>query len=176
MRELWKRHGATGCGVEKGDIPRLAEEISGLRLNPLFAAWVHGTGDLPLAGLLKSLGVELHREAGSTLPDLGARTIAEGTELKLAAVFDGGPAQAAGLSALDVLVAVDALRVTRDNLDQLLGRYRGGEVIEIHAFRRDELMRFRVRLADPPRDCVRLEIAKKASTRALALRKAWIGL
>lgn len=175
MRELWKRHGATGRGVGEEDIPRLAEAISGLRLMPAFAAWVNGTGDLPLAGLLKSLGVELHREADGTLPDLGARTLADGAELKLAAVFDGGPAQAAGLSALDVLVAVDGLRVSRDNFDQLLGRYRGGDLVEIHAFRRGELMRFRVRLADPPRDCVRLEIAKRASTRALALRKAWLG-
>ena len=176
MRELWKRHGVTGRGVGKGDIPRLAEEISGLRLKPMFAAWVHGTGDLPLAGLLKALGVQLQREAGATLPDLGARTVADGADLKLAAVFDGGPAQAAGLSAHDLLVAIDGLRVIRDNLDKLLGRYRGGDVVEIHAFRRDELMRFRVRLADPPRDCVRLEIAKKAPKRALALRKAWIGL
>lgn len=176
MRGLWLRYGTTGRGVEKGDIPRLAEEISGLRLKPVFSAWVHGTGDLPLAALLKSLGVRLQREAGGALPDLGARTVADGVDLKLAFVFDGGPAQAAGLSAHDLLVAFGGLRVTRDNLDKLLGRYRGGDVVEIHAFRRDELMRFRVRLADPPRDCVRLDILTKAPRRALALRKAWIGL
>lgn len=174
MRELWKRHGATGRGVEKGEIPRLAEEISGLRLKPLFAAWVHGNEDLPLAALFKAVGIELQWEAGGAVPGLGVRTVAD--DLKLAVVFDGGPAQQAGLSAHDLLAAIDGLRVTRDNLDKLLGRYRGGDVVEVHVFRRDELMRFRVRLGDPPCDTARLRIVVKASKAVLELRKAWIGL
>lgn len=176
MRELWKRHGETGRGVAKGDIPRLAERISGLRLAHLFRAWVHGTRDLPLAGLLKTVGIELQWESAASVPDLGVRSAVEGADLKLTAVLDGGPAQAAGLSAHDVLVAIDGLRVGRDNLDALLGRYRGGDEVEVHAFRRDELMRFRVRLGDPPRDSAKLRIAAKASKAALALRKAWIGV
>lgn len=175
MRELWKRHGATGRGVEKGEIPRLAEEISGLKLKPLFAAWVHGTGELPLKPLLAAAGIELEWETANSTPGLGARTSADGADLKLANVYDGGPAQAAGLSAHDVLCAIDGLRVTRDNLDKLLGSHRGGDVVEIHAFRRDELMQFRLTLADAPRDVAKLRLAGKAGKAAQTLRKAWIG-
>ena len=42
-------------------------------------------------------------------------------------VFDGTPAQSAGLSAHDVLIALDGLRVTADNLDKLLARYPPGD-------------------------------------------------
>ena len=175
MRELWTRHGATGRGVEKGEIPRLAEAISGLRLKPLFAAWVHGTGELPLKPLLAAAGVELEWETAGSTPWLGARTVADGADLKLANVYDGGPAQAAGLSANDVLCAVDGLRVTRDSLDKLLARHRGGDVVAVHAFRRDELMSFKLTLADPPRDVAKLGIAARPSKAALKLRKAWIG-
>jgi len=175
MRELWKRHGATGRGVEKGEIPRLAEEISGLKLKPLFAAWVHGTGELPVKPLLAAAGVELEWETAGGTPSLGARTVADGADLKLANVYDGGPAQAAGLSANDVLCAIDGLRVTRDNLDKLLGRHRGGDAVAVHAFRRDELMSFTLTLADAPRDVARLRIAARPNKAALKLRKAWIG-
>ncbi|HNB79966.1 MAG TPA: M61 family metallopeptidase [Rhodocyclaceae bacterium] len=175
MRELWRRHGATGRGVEKGEIPRLAEEISGLKLRPLFAAWVHGTGELPLKPLLAAAGVELEWETAGSTPSLGVRTLADGADLKLANVYDGGPAQAAGLSANDVLCAIDGLRVTRDNLDKLLARHRGGDAVDVHAFRRDELMRFTVKLAEPPRDVARLRLADKAGKAAQKMRKAWIG-
>jgi hypothetical protein len=46
------------------------------------------------------------------------------------------------LSAGDILVAVDGLRVTATNLDNLLSRYAVGESIQVMAFRRDELMSF----------------------------------
>jgi predicted metalloprotease with PDZ domain len=41
-----------------------------------------------------------------------------------------------------VLVALDGLRVTAANLDTLLSRYGVGSEIDVHAFRRDELMTF----------------------------------
>ena len=65
-------------------------------------------------------------------------------------MFDGSPAQRAGLSANDVLIALGGLRVTRSNLDGLLTRYAAGDVVECMAFRRDELLRFEVKLATQP--------------------------
>jgi predicted metalloprotease with PDZ domain len=61
-------------------------------------------------------------------------------------VHEGGAAHAAGLSAGDLLVAIDGLRVTPGNLDTLLSRYKVGAAVEVHAFRRDELHTFRVTL------------------------------
>ena len=70
-----------------------------------------------------------------------------------------------------VLVAVDGLRVTGSNLDTLLGRYAVGARVAIHAFRRDELMEFTVRLDPPPEDNARLAIREGA----YPLRKQWLG-
>jgi predicted metalloprotease with PDZ domain len=52
------------------------------------------------------------------------------------------------MSAGDVLVAVDGLRVNGmpSNLESLLARYRVGDTVTVHAFRRDELMTFDVQL------------------------------
>jgi len=92
--------------------------------------------------------------AASTIPFVDVA--ADWSELKvdalarIAQVFDGGPAQQAGLSAGDVLAALDDLRVTPARLDALLARYSPGDTVQVLAFRRDELQRFELGLARQP--------------------------
>jgi predicted metalloprotease with PDZ domain len=93
----------------------------------------------------------------------------------LAAVYEGGAAHHAGLSAGDTLVALDDLRVTASNLDALLKRYSVGESVAIHAFRRDELMQFEVTLHPDTAPQVTLMMQDKPST-GVKLRDAWLKL
>ncbi len=173
MRTLWERHGKTGIGVGEDDIRTIAEECSGASLKRLFAEGVSGTRDLPLKKLLAAFGVELSLEAAPTAkaPSLGVKTGSDTNEVKLVNVFDGGAAQAAGLSAGDILLAIEGLRVTPTTLDKLLARHQPGDSVRIHAFRRDELMEFTVRLDPPSEDNARLTISEGANT----LRKQWLG-
>jgi len=90
-------------------------------------------------------------------------------------VFDGSPAQAAGLSANDVLVAIGGLRATPANLDTLLSRYATSDVVEILSFRRDELMRFEVKLATRPPIKFSLDINQKGARAVQQLRRGWLG-
>ena len=80
--------------------------------------------------------------------------------MALATVLEGG-AGLGGLSAGDVLVAIDGLRVDAPaGLELLLAQYRPGDRVTIHVFRRDELRAFRVRLGAPQAlDCVLSESA-----------------
>jgi predicted metalloprotease with PDZ domain len=74
-------------------------------------------------------------------------------------VLDGGAAREAGMAAGDAIVAVDGLRPGRGKLDALLASRRAGERLTIHAFRRDELLEFEVRLKRAPADtCVLSEL------------------
>jgi predicted metalloprotease with PDZ domain len=90
-------------------------------------------------------------------------------------VFDGSPAQRAGLSANDVLVALGGLRVTPSSLDGLLARYATGDVVECLAFRRDELMRFEVKLATQPPLKYTMTAEDKAPKAAQRLKAGWLG-
>jgi predicted metalloprotease with PDZ domain len=45
------------------------------------------------------------------------------------------------------------------NLDQLFARYRVGDTVSVHAFRRDELMRFDVTLQGCRVPCVQIAVA-----------------
>ena len=107
-------------------------------------------------------------------PGLGVKAGRERENCKLASVYEGGVAHRAGLSAGDVLVAIDRLRVTAGNLDKLLGRYRTGDNVEIMAFRRDELMHFTAVLAPDEAPQVSLNVEPKP-TAAARLRAAWLG-
>jgi predicted metalloprotease with PDZ domain len=173
MTALWRRHGQTGVGVDEDTVRQIAEELSGAKLKRFFASAVDGTDDLPLKRLLARFGVALAWEsekAGQTA-SLGVKTAAEGKEVRLATVYDGGAAQAAGLAAGDLLVAIDGLRATPASLDQLLARRSPGDLLAIHAFRRDELMEFTLRLDAQPADSARLtSVAKHAPE-----RRAWLG-
>jgi predicted metalloprotease with PDZ domain len=193
MRTLWARYGEQDIGVPEDGVRRIAEELSGIDLSTFFAHWVDGTGELPLAETLARAGIDLHlrpaegkkdkggkpgrrgpkaKDAGSERWWLGARWGV--LEARLTHVFDGGPAQAAGLSAGDVIVAWNGLKVSGGNLQSLIDRAGGGGGATVHAFRRDELMTFQVTIAEAPLDTCWLTLAANAPESAIRLREAWL--
>lgn len=181
MRLLWKRYrkaGATYPGVAEGEVAEAAEEATGLALARYFREWTEGTRDPHFEALLAPFGVRVERRAAIDPPHfalLGVKTAKANGDCRLANVFDGAPAQSAGLAAGDTLVALGGLRVTASNLDALLARYHPGDAVEVLAFRRDELMRFEVELATQPPPRFVLTIDPKAGAAAQRARKRWLG-
>ncbi|WP_419686089.1 M61 family metallopeptidase [Burkholderia theae] len=180
MRLLWQRYGrdfyrGKQAGVEENEVEALIEEATGVALGRLFADAVHGTRDLPLAELLAPFGVTLAPDVAigaAAKPTIGAR-LRGGADCTFAAVYEGGAAHRAGLSAGDTLIAVDGLRVTGTNLDALLARYRPGDKVEVHAFRRDELRTAKLKLDGPEVTRYRLTVAAKPAA-SLKAREAWL--
>ncbi|MGZ8316514.1 MAG: M61 family metallopeptidase [Telluria sp.] len=151
MLALWQRFGhnfypTVGRGVTEAEVEALFDEVSGLKLKPLFDRYVRGTDDLPLAKMFAPFGVKLEDERKNAKPSLDASIGRDGADLKLSQVHEDGAAHRAGMSAGDVLVAVDGLRVagSPNSVDALLARYKVGDTVAVHAFRRDELMTFEV--------------------------------
>lgn len=156
MRLLWHRYGRSfylgaGQGLAEQAFVKLVREACGVDVSAELQQWVHGTEDVPLKKLLAREGITLHLKPSSKLPSLDVRVRKQGDHLVLATVLEHGAAHQAGLSAMDALVAIDGLRVDASpaSLDNLLERYRPGDTVIIHAFRRDELLQFKVRLALP---------------------------
>src|SRR5690606_696498 len=91
-------------------------------------------------------------------------------------VTNGGPGHAAGLSAGDLLVAVDGLRTSRASaLDAMLARKRPGSRLRVHAFRGDVLREFEVVAGKPPLTKARIEPDPKAKPQARRLLTGWLG-
>jgi predicted metalloprotease with PDZ domain len=175
MLALWQRFGSDfydggARGVTEKDVEALFDEISGVKLKQLFERYIRGTDDVPVAKLYAPFGVKLVDERKSAKPSFDAGIGRDGANTKLTQVHENGAAHRAGLSAGDVLVALDGLRVagTPSNLDTLLCRYRVGDTVQVHAFRRDELMTFDVQLQGDRVPGITLSIDPKAKA---ALRR-----
>jgi predicted metalloprotease with PDZ domain len=188
MRALWQRHGQTGVGVPEDGMQALAAELSGLDLHAFFRDYVHGTVELPLASVLREFGIVWNLRPAANAKDRGGvpgkdpaprvglgATLATGTDLRLKHLAADGPAALAGLAPGDAIVAIDGLRASSDRLDRLVRARNAGDVVEIHAFRRDELMRFAVALAAARIDTCWLTLAETVGPEIAARRAAWLG-
>ena len=185
MRTLWQRHGRTRIGVPEGGIERIVDEVAATDMREFFDRYVRGTEDPPLAMLLDAFGIQWHVRAASDANDRGGKPASGpapacwlgariGSDAALLNVYSGGPAERAGLAPRDVLVAIDGIRASIDSIKTLLMRRAPGEVVSVHAFRRDELLRVDVELASAPLDTCYLTLQDDAPEAALALRNAWL--
>lgn len=188
MRLLWSRHGQSDIGVPEDGVEAIAAEVADRPLSNFFDLALRSTGDLPLAELLATVGVTMSlrpaidqndkggKASEGPLPSswLGARTSADAQGVRLDTVLDGGPAQSAGLAPGDVLIALDGLKVAAGEIDGHIGAYAPGARVEVHAFRRDELMRVELETAAPPHDTCVLGLATGIDAEIAARREAWL--
>jgi predicted metalloprotease with PDZ domain len=157
MRELWSKFGRdfytlalTGKqqGVTEEQVEAMTEQLCGIKMKPFFDRYVRGTSDLPLATMFADFGVVLVDQSKKDKPGLGVKLAVDSNDCKVAQVFNGRAAHSAGMSAGDVIMAIDGLRVTakdvRTNLSRILDRYVVGGSVLVHVFRRDELMQINV--------------------------------
>ena len=184
MRRLWQEFLEHGTGVEPDGIQRLVSEIAGVDLGDFLDQMIHGTGELPLSELLADAGIEVTRRVASNAKDRGGKpangelpTVDIGGALKdddnglsILRVVEGGALQSAGLSAQDVIIAVDGLKLNLAQLEQRLLRASPGDVWRLHAFRRDELYQFDLSLQAAAEDTYVLTVAD-----ADRARRSWLG-
>lgn len=83
---------------------------------------------------------------------IGVRTQAGEGGVQLTFVQHEGPAERAGLSAGDVIMAIDGLRVSVASWEKRLQQYTVGTRISVYAFRRDESLLCTLELASAPLD------------------------
>ncbi len=158
MRLMWNRYGrrfyqSRQRGLQEDEFPALLKQATGVDLESFIEKATQQTDDLPLAALLKKQGVSLEWQAERRAPGIGAVVRATaGGEPGLAQVYENSAAHEAGLSAGDVLVAIDGLKIDSSNWDKLLDRYRAGQEVVVHYFRRDELRSTTVTLRSPAKD------------------------
>ncbi|MBR7779967.1 M61 family metallopeptidase [Undibacterium rugosum] len=176
MRALWQQFGRDfytrlPSGEQRGlgeqEIAAIIEKTTGVDVRRFLDKHVFGTEDVPLSSLYADFGVLVDGGVASQKASLGVKVARDGNDCKLANVFEGRAAHQAGLSAHDVLIAINGLRITAadaaDGLSNAVGRYRIGETVEIHAFRRDELMVVKAKLQADDVPAQQFRLADKAT-------------
>ena len=192
MRLLWQEYGKPGKGLAEKEIEKLLSEFTDQDMTEFFANYLYGTHDLPLENLLQTVGINFQLRAASSMDDkggkpadtsnskpvinLGARVAADPAGALLTHVFDNGPAQRAGLSAGDIIVALDEIRTNKENLEKRINSYQINDTVSVHAFRRDELCEFILTLTPAPLDTCYLELNDSAETQKVTARQRWLNL
>jgi predicted metalloprotease with PDZ domain len=179
LRHLWKRYGAVR-EPHPDNLQPVFEEATGVSLGDFFDRLIRGTQDPELAEDLAYMGLELRTSADPAT----ATDSAGGTWLgvtcsgnKVSGVFDGSPAQLAGISPGDELIAIDGFRATSDgDLRNLLLARRIDDSVEVTLFRRHRLVRATVRLVHaPPTRYEFATVAEQAVGPGAAHFLQWIG-
>ena len=153
LRALWTQFGAKGV-PHPDNVQPVFEQAVDLELGDIFDAQIRGTEDPDLRAELGYFGLELRTSADpATVTDGAAATwlgiAANGT--KVGMVFDGSPAQTAGISPGDELIAVEGFRTTSDgDLRNLLATRKIGERVRFSLFRRHRLIEVTAELEHAP--------------------------
>ncbi len=189
MRECWKQYGESGAGMPERGLESVASRLSGTDLSDFFIRYVRGTHELPLEQLLGKFGVKLCLRPAAGLRDTGGKPAKPGRKLPswlgatlvnrsgcdiFSVVHAGSPAEQAGIAAADEAIAIDGLKVTASNIDSRLKGYHAGDTAQVTVFRGDELLRFMVRLEEPPADTCYLELIAETDKSAEQRRTAWL--
>ncbi len=105
MRALWQR--CQGGPMSEIDVCTVLAELGQRSYGAEIAAWVHGTGELPVAKLLSQHGVCVEAEAIAPAQTLGLRVSEGAGGIVVKHVARGGLAERAGLQAGDEWLALE---------------------------------------------------------------------
>jgi predicted metalloprotease with PDZ domain len=179
IRHVWEAHGdpETSSGYPEGAYEEILHEIAGTSLTAFFDDYIRGTTDLDWDHHLHKAGLTLERSHSRDAPraSLEARCGAEDGRPVVRSVVPEGAAARAGVYAGDELVALERWRVTASGLDDFIDRYRPGDELEVHLFRRGRLHRRTLTLGATPPDTYEIQRADDAWEQQLRIQRGWLG-
>ncbi|RJS94050.1 M61 family peptidase [Salinisphaera sp. Q1T1-3] len=177
MRAVWQRYGRDDAPVPENALARLAADVSGLELADFFDLHLNTTADAPWADFLGDFGIRaLARPAADDAAVVRGRmglSRESPSSARITHVVDDGPAQRAGLSPGDRLLALDGIEMAEELASQL-ARYPAGACLRVHVFRDDRLLTRDVTLAGDAAPEWHLSIDETADATAHARRAAWL--
>lgn len=169
MRYLWQHYGKNYYqgqpkGIDETQMPALIEAATGIDCSDYIEQYAYGCTDLPLQELFAEQGIDIQWRTRSQHPSLDALIEARPEGLHLRTVYEQGAAHRAGLSAGDIIVAINQLRTQNNSqLEQVLGTLSADQEVRIHYFRDGVLGACTLRLFPAPHDkCVLSEKDKTA--------------
>ncbi len=157
MRKLYD-NAQQGIQVHERTIYELCQELTGDSWAEQINHLINTTEELPLDQLFPEFGLSYSLKNDKRLP-LGLKLADKPEGVLVQAVRRDGQAAQAGLSAHDVIIAIDGLKASSKLIEQY-AKQSGS--FTVHAFRRDELMQFEVNAAGSELTEVELKVEDQA--------------
>ena len=157
MRKLYE-NAQKGIQVHERTIVELCNELTGDNWIEQINHLINTTDELPLDQLFPEFGLSYSLKNDKSLP-LGLKLVDKPEGVLVQSARRDGAAAQAGLSAHDVIIAIDGLKATV----KLIEKYAKQEgIYSILAFRRDELMSFDVKASGSELTEVELKVEDQA--------------
>ena len=157
MRKLYE-NAQKGIQVHERTIVELCNELTGDNWIEQINHLINTTDELPLDQLFPEFGLSYSLKNDKSLP-LGLKLVEKPEGVLVQSARRDGAAAQSGLSAHDVIIAIDGLKATM----KLVEKYAKQEgSYSILAFRRDELMSFDVKAAGSELTEVELKVEDQA--------------
>jgi predicted metalloprotease with PDZ domain len=174
MRLLWENYKA-GVLLDENDFVNIVEQATGVDVFLEVQRWAYGTDEIAWQPIFAGLGLALEwKKTSNDAVWLGAKLAASELGLSVQNAVGHGPLATAGISAGDTLIALDGIKATDSSLRALLQRTKPSEIIQVHAFRRDELMSFQITLDVAPAHDAELKSLTKRNKQQQAQYVSWL--
>lgn len=179
-----------GTGYTQEDVEQAVEKIAGRTVRNVLHELIRSVEEVDYRRVMRYLGLTFERgdkgprsrSGASERPKLylgvvptDVRTKKEGTFVTVANIIPDSAADRAGLSAGDLIVAIDGERCEARMWEKILEMKRPGEPMEITFFRSTRLLSLSVTGDEKDVRPIRIEIAKNATAGQQRALAAWLG-
>ena len=157
MRKLYE-NAQQGIQVSERTIFDLCRELTNQDWAEQINHLINTTDELPLDQLLPEFGFSFELKNEQALP-FGLKVVDKPEGVLIQTARRDGAAAKVGLSANDVILAIDGLKAS----EKLLAKYvKQAGTYSVYAFRRDELMQFELQAAETSLTTVELKVEDQA--------------
>jgi predicted metalloprotease with PDZ domain len=174
MRLLWSNY-KSGQLLDENEFVSIVEKASGVDVFLEVKNWAYGTEDIVWQPLLAELGLALKWQgANDDAVWLGGKFASSPSGLTVQNAVGHGAVANAGISAGDVIIAMNGIKASDVALKALLQRSKPDDSVTVHAFRRDELMTFNLQLMAPPAHDAHFQPLPKPSKQQKKQYAGWL--
>lgn len=188
FRVLWEKFGKRDQPIDEAAVRAATAKVAGVSMDAFFERYIHGLDELPVLPALRKAGLAVRERAEWEAEGSGDRDRVKeararawsGIQLHpdrtlIRNVIPGSPADAAGLTFNDEIVAIGGDRVTAATFAKRLADHRPGDDCRVSYFRRDVLEETTMRLRQSPERRLVVKVDPDASKQAVAIRRGWLG-
>ncbi len=158
------------------ELQAIIADVAGVDLTEFWQEYLYGTAEIDYDKYLAPFGLGLHVSGNEENPPYTGIHLKNTTGEALVRTVDPhSPAQTAGISATDVILAINGCRITSDTFGDRLRDFRGGEQITVSFFQGDLLREVPLVLAEPKADRYQIVQHHNPTLKELQRLEGWLG-
>jgi predicted metalloprotease with PDZ domain len=178
QKRLYNKHHNLNNGYNKSDILRLLKNITDVDFNVFWQNYVEGTKDIDFNDLLNFYGLQMtakDNESDSGYGWIGAGLDLDNQLVTIKTVDTDSPIWLAGLTAGDVLLAINGIQVFKDNIEERIKQLVPKQAYKLHYFSAGRLLETTLTPILEPNPAFSIEPVTKPNRQQKARFKAWTG-